>query len=408
MNLGRRAACLAAVCAFAPSCALAAAWTADPSLELTSGASDNYGLPFDRRDRVGLLSMNGGLVASRETESMATRLNANLVSLILRGDLRQSEWQDSLALSHTLKGPVDSFGFDLKTLRDETLQGPASSSDLLIGRGLQRNNSGDASWDHHITERLSTSAVLGGVRARYSTALSGAHDYQNGSGSFSLRYLVDERSSVNASLVHQDYRTLDDGVRALTDSLMMGGSAALSESSNAAISLGAYRSRTSVREAVLACPDSATVCVDGTRIVVAQVGHVARWGVQYNGSWGAQLSERTRVNASAARQQDPSGAGVTVLSDTLRAGVDHAVSETLRGSLAYTRSSARYQGIAGTQASRLQTLAATLDRSVSAQLSLHATLDYKRSTQAFDDAHAHATGITLTLRYEWQRLEAHH
>ncbi len=408
MNLGRGAACLAAVCVFAPSCAQAAAWTADPSLELSSGGNDNYGLAFDRRDRIGWLSMTGGLVASRETENMTTRLNASLVGLLLRGDRRQNEWQDSVALSHTLKGPVDTFAFDAKTSRDETLQTPSSSADLLIGRGLQRDTSGDASWDHRITERLGASAVLGVVRARYSASLAGAHDYQNGSGSVSLRYLLDERTSVNATLAHQDYRTLDDGVRVLTDSLTLGGGRALTETSNAALSLGAYRSRSSVLQAVLACPGNASECEGGSAIVVAQVGHLARWGVQYNASFDDQLSERTRVSMAAARQQDPSGAGVTVLGDSLRAGIEHASSETLRGSLTYTRSSARYQGIAGGQASRLQTLAATLSKSLSPQLSLRATADYKRSAQAFDSARAHAAGISLTLRYEWQRLEARH
>ncbi len=408
MNLGRGATCLAAVCALVPSCAQAAAWTADPSLELSSGANDNYGLAFDRRDREGSLSMTGGLVASRETENTATRLNAGLAGLLLRGDRRQNEWQDSVAVSHTLKGPVDTFSLDAKTTRDETLQTPSSSADLLIGRGLQRNTSGDARWDRRFTERLDGNFVLGVARARYSTSLSGAHDYQNGSASASLRYLLDERDSVTASLAHQDYRTLDDGVRVLSDSLTLGGSRALSETGNVSATVGAYRSRSSVLQAVLACRDNVATCSGGNAVVVAQVGHLARWGLQYNASADEQLTERTRFEASAARQQDPSGAGVTVLSDTWRAAVAHAASETLHGSLTYTRASSRYQGIAGGQASRLQTLAATLSKDLSTQVSLRATADYKRAEQAFDGARAHAAGITLTLRYEWQRLEARH
>ncbi len=406
MNLGRGAACLAAVCVFVPGSAQAALWAADPSLELSSAANDNYGLAFDRRNRVGLVSMTGGLVASRETETMATRLNANLVGLLLRGDLHRNEWQDSLTLSHTLKGPVDTFSFDAKMARDETLQTPLSSADLLIGRGLQRDTTGDASWEHHLTERLSATGALAIVRTRYSASLFGAHDYQNGSGSYSLRYLLDERDSVNTSVAHQDYRTLDNGVRSMTDSISVGGTRALSETSTAAVSVGAYRSRSSVVQAVLACPGNAVSC--STPVVVSQVGRMARWGGQYNASWDGRFTELTHFNASAARQQDPSGAGVTVLSDTLRAGVDHSFSETLTSALAYTRSSARYQGLSGGPASRLHTLTASMSTQVSPQLSLRATADHKRSAQAFDGLHAHSTSITFTLRYDWQRLEAHH
>ena len=406
MNLGRGAACLAAVCVFVPGSVQAALWAADPSLEVSSAANDNYGLAFDRRDRVGLVSMTGGLVASRETETLATRLNANLVGLFLRGDLHQDEWRDSLSLSHTLKGPVDTFAFDAKTARDETRQAPASSADVLIGGGgLQRDVTGDASWEHRLTERLSTTGALAIARKRYSATLLGAHDYQDGSGSASLRWLLDERDSVNASVTHQDYRTLDNGVRSMTDSLDLGGSRALSETSHAAVSVGAYRSRSSVVQPVLACAGNAASCA--TPIVVAQVGHVARWGAQYDASYDGSLTELTRLSASAARHQDPSGAGVTVLSDTLRLGLDHACSETLTSALSYTRSSSRYQGLTGGQASRLQTLTASMSKQLSPQLSLRATADHKRSAQAFDGLHAHSTSIAITLRYEWQRLEAH-
>ena len=405
MNRGRGAACLAAVCVMAPAPARAASWAADPSLEVSSAANDNYGLAFGRRDRVGLVSMTGGLVASRETESMATRLNAELVGLALRGDLHRDEWQDSLALSHTFSDPIDTFAFDAKSTRDETLQTPVSSADVLIGRGLQRQAGADASWQHQLTERLSASGALALDRARYSASLAGAHDYQNGSASTSLRYRLDERDSVNANGVHQDYRTLDDAVRSMTDSLTVGGSRSLTETSNASVSLGAYRTRTSVLAAVLACPAGAATCT--VPIVVARTGRSARWGAQYNASYEGRLTPLTKLSARAVRQQDPSGAGVTVLADTLRAEIDHSYSETLSGSLSYTRSSSRYEGIAGGQVSRLQTLSAAVSRQVSPQLSFRATADYQRSAAAFEGLRAHAASVAITLRYEWQRLEAH-
>lgn len=404
MRAGRGAACLAAVGILVPAAAQAALWAADPSVELTSGADDNYGLAFDHRHRVGLVSMTGGLVAARETENTTTHLDAKLVGLMLRGDLRQNEWQDSLVLSHAVTGPTDSFGLDLKTSRDETLQTPVSSADVLIGRGLQIDAGGHASWDHRLTERLGVSGVLGLDRRRYSASLAGAHDYQDGSGVVSLRYLLDERGSVKASLAHQDYRTLDNDVRSFTDSLTVGGSRALSETSNASVSLGAYRNRSSVVQAVLACGDAAC----SHPVVVARTGHVARWGVQYDASYGGSLTERTRVGLSAARQQDPSGAGVTVLGDSLRASLEHAVSETLTGSLSVTRSTSRYEGVVGGQASRLQTLAATLSKTLSPRLTVRANVDVRRASQAFDGLHAHAASASITLRYEWQRLEAHH
>ena len=404
MNASRRVAYLAAVCVIAPGAAQAASWTANPGLELTSGADNDYGLAFGHPNRVGLASMKGDLVAARETENEATHLDASLVGLLLRGDLRQNEWQDSIALSHTVSGPVDSFGFDAKTTRDETLQTPVSSADVLIGRGLQRDINGDASWNRHITERLGTTTVVGLDRHRYSASLGGAHDYQNGSLSTSLRYLLDERDSVNARLAHQDYRTLANDVRSFTDSLSAGGTRALTENSNAGISVGAYRSRTTVLERLLACADAAC----GRPIVVAQVGHVARWGVQYDASFDGQWSELTRLALSAGRRQDPSGAGVTVLDDTLHVSLDHAWSETLTGSASATRSTSRYLGSADGQGSRLQTLAASLTKLISPRLSLRANADYRRSTQVSDGLHAHSASVSLTLRYEWQRLEAHH
>ena len=404
MNAGRMAACLAAACVFVPAAARADAWNADPSLELTSGGDDNYGLAYGRPDRVVLSTVTGALVASRETEAMATHLHASLVGLVLRGRTHQNEWQDNLGLTQTLAGPVDSFQFDARTTRDETLQTPVSSADVIIGRGLQLDAGGDASWDHHFTERLDASTALGFDRRHYSESLAGAHDYQDGSASLQLRYLLDERSSVNANLAHQDYRTLANDVRSFTDSLSVGGSRALSETGNASLSLGAYRSRSAVTQPVRACSDAACT----TLAVVAQVGHSARWGIQYNASYSSQVTELTKVSASAARQQDPSGAGVTVLSDTLQAGLDHAWSETLSGSLNVTQSTSRYEGLVGGSSSRLQTVGAVISKLLSQQLSLRANLDYRRSTDAINDLNAHSAAVSLTLRYEWQRLEAHH
>ena len=406
MNLGRGAACLAAVCVFMPGSAQAALWAADPSLEVSSGVDDNYGLAFDRRNRVGVGSMTGSLGASRETETSTTRLDATLVGLLLRGDIHQNEFQDRLSLTQTLAAPVDTFAFHAKSVRDETLQTPSSSADVLIGRGIQRNVDGDATWAHHVTERLSTSATLAIDRTRYSASLAGARDYQNGSGSVSLSYLLDERDSVNANLVHQGYRTLDNGTRSLTDSLTLGGSRALSETSSVSATLGAYRNRSTVLQAVLVCLDGTAACTQP--VVVAQVGRLARWGAQYNASYGGQLTERTKVSASAVRQQDPSGAGVTVVSDTLRAGLEHSASETLSGALAFTHSTARYQGLVSGQASRLDTVEASMKKALSPQLTLRANMVYRRSEAPFDGLRANSLSASVTLRYEWQRLEAHH
>jgi hypothetical protein len=410
MSLSHRAACLAAVCVLHPSTAQAALWAADPSIELSSGANDNYGLAFDRKNRAASASMSGGLVASRQTENVSTSLNANVVGLELRGDLHQDEWQDSATLSHTVTDPVDSFAVSAKTTRDDTRQTPGGSADLLIGRGLRRNADATANWSHALTERLTATGDLDIDRTHYSSNLLGARDYQNGSVSASLRYLVDERSSANASVAHQDYRTLDNLVRSLSDSLSVGATRALSETSTASLSLGAYRARTTALQPVLVCPGVVSACQDGavSPIVVLQAGHSARWGLQYSASYTGQFTELTKFSASAGRQQDPSGAGATVRSDTLRASVDHAFSETTNGTLAWNRSASTFLGgIGGTQ-SRLQTLGLLISKALSPQVTLRANVDYKRSSQSLASLDAHSASFALTLRYEWQRLEAHH
>ena len=409
MNLGQRAGFLVTVCAFSPLPAQAALWAMDPSMEMACGANDNYGLAFDRGNRVASVSLNGGLVASRLTENASTSLTANLVGLGLRGDLHQNEWQDSFVLGQTLTGPVDSLAFSARTTRDDTRQTPGGSADLLIGRGLQRNADVTANWSHVLTERLTATTGLDVARTRYSSNLVGARDYQNGSASAALRYLVDERSSVTANVAHQDYRTLDDAVRSLSDSLSLGGTRALDETSNASLSLGAYRTRTTALQPVLVCAAERVACELGrvSPIVIVQAGHVARWGLQYSASYNGQFTELTQFAAGAGRQQDPSGAGATVRSDTLKASIDHAFSETVNGTLAWSRSTSTFlDGIGGTQ-SRLQSLGLLVSKALALRLTLRANVDYKRSSQSPARLDANATSFAVTLRYEWQRLEAH-
>ncbi len=403
-----RAATLAAVCALAAAPARAALWTAEPSVELACGANDNYGLAFDRRNRVATMAVTGSLLGTRATEAGATSLDAKLVGLALRGDLHQNEWQDSVTLDHKFAGPLDSFEFSGATARDDTRQIPGGSVDLLTARGLQRSNQATGDWTRALSERLSVVTGLGYQRTRYSAGLAGAHDYRNASGSASLRWLADERSSVNASASHQDYRTLDGGVRSQTDSLTFGGSRAFSETQSASLSLGAYRSRTTVKQAVLVCSLSCQEGLAGVSVLL-ETGRSARWGLQYNAGYGGALTETTKLAVSAARQQDPSGAGATVRSDTLRASLDHAFSETLSSSLNWTLSRAAYLGVQSGPSSQLQGLGLLLAKNLSPRWTLRANADWRRSAESLSGAHAdaHASSVAITLRYEWQRLEAH-
>ena len=409
MTPSRRLAALAAACSLVPSAAQAAWWTLDPSVELSGGANDNYGLLVGSKNRVGTASMTGGFVASRQTENSSTGLTANLVALALRGDTHQNEFQDSIALSQSLAGPVDSFTLNAQWSRDDTLQTPTSSGDLLIGRGLQRHESATGGWTRQLTERLGVVSNLSIERARYSQALVGAKDYQDGSATAALQYVVDERTTANVSASHQDYRALDESVRSLTDSLTAGFARDLSETGNLSLNLGAYRTRLRAPHEVLVCPVDVVLCEIGLAapVVVADGGRSTRWGLQYSGAYNAQFTETTKGAASISRQQAPSGAGVTVRSDLFRASLDHAWSERTAATLAYTRSGSTYQGVGQQPSSTLQTLGLQLSQALSPQMSVRANVDYKRSSEAFTALSAHSASFTITLHYDWQRLEAH-
>jgi len=398
-------AAIAAACALAPVLppSHAAAWGVDRSLEWGVDANDNYGLPVGQTNRVAAMSLTGGVGAGRRTENSQTRLEARLTGQALRGDLHQGEVDGNLSFSHAVTAPRDEFAWNAAKTQDTTLQTPLSSADLLLGRIRRRTENVTATWTRRLSERWSTTGSLALDRAIYSQRVSGAVDYRNLTLAANSQFRLDERSTLSARLSHADYRTLEGGSRALTDSLGAGLSRNFSATASAGVNIGRYRTRSEALQPVRVCPVQADLCQAGivSYIVIDQLGSTLRWGLQYSGSGSLQLDERSRVSFSASRQQDPSGAGVLVRSDTLAATLAHAFTPTLDGTFAYTRSRSTYEGLVTAPQPRLQTLAAQLSKALAPDTTLRAEFRHTRSDEPVSGRHAHANSLSLVLRVEW-------
>jgi hypothetical protein len=414
MNPARRATVCGALSGAAalslliPCAAYAEWWTVERHLETTLGTNTNYLLVPDPSNSVSTLSLTGGLLASRQTESSATRFNAGLTAFGLRGLPGQNYIDGSVGLSQTLMAPRNSFNVSGSFVQDTTFDIANGSTDVALGRGQRRTELASGSWSHAFSERLSGSVQGSISRVVYGEQLATASNYRNASLSLGTQYQLDEVDSLNAQIGRSDYRTLDALTRSTTENYSVGLSRALSERSNLSASLGRYASQTTALQPVLVCPLQASLCQAGlvAYVLVQRAGQSSSSGWQYSLSYAYKIDEVTDFAFSAGRQQAPSGTGLVVLSENVSASLGHAFSPTLNGSASYALSKSLYEGVANAPSPGLQTVGVSLSAQLAPQLSVSGAYKYNRSNESHFALSAHSNSLSFTLRYDWPRLEA--
>jgi hypothetical protein len=376
-------------------------------LESSVETNDNYGLSATRGDAVNTLSVSGAFGAARLTETAATRIDAGLSALKLSGGSAQDHrFEGRLNLGQTLSAPQDSFTFGVNAAQDETFNVARNSSDIALGRGRRRSAGGTAAWSHAFSERLSASVQTGMSRTGYGQ-LADASSYQNASLSNGLQYRLSETDSVNVNVGGSRYRTLDEHNRSSTTDFNLGWSHAISERSNASLSIGGYRTSTTALQPALACPLQFSLCAAGLVpfIVVQRPGQSSRRGLQFSTSARQRFDELTDIGFSASRQQAPSGAGLVVRSDSASITLSRALTPELGVSLTYLEARTVFEGVSDAPRPRSQTFNALLTQALSSQLSTRAGYQWSRSSEARSGSSAKANIFNATLKYEWPRLE---
>ena len=382
-------------------------WVVENSLASRYETNDNAALAQSSPGSMNTLSLSTAWAAARRTESSATRMNAAVTSLSQWGPGAQDRVDGQLGLGQSLSDTLNSVNLGLQYLQD--FNSTVGNNDVTVGRGRRRSRTLSGAWARSLTERVSVNTQLSLERTAYGQALAGATDYRNTALSGSLSYRLTEVDTLSLDASHSDYRTEADTNRSTTDQVGLGVSKVLSDRNSASLSLGLYRTQTQALRSRLVCPLADSFCDAGfvSPVVATDRVYTTGQGLQFSLSERYQFDETTDFSFSAARQQLPSGAGLVVRSDTLRASVSHAFSPTVNGAVNYAQSRSTYLGLdASAPRPAQQNLAVWMTRQLAADLSLQLSYQFSRAHGAFAGQDARSNSVSVSVSYDWPKFDA--
>ncbi|GAB4556600.1 MAG: hypothetical protein Tsb007_15120 [Rhizobacter sp.] len=390
-----------------PQAAHAEQWVLENSLATRYESNDNAALVHNSAGTMNTLSLSSALAASRKTENSATRLNALVSSVRQWGPGEQDRVDGRLGLEQTLADPLNSFRLGTQYLQD--FNSTVDSADVTVARGRRRTKTLSGAWSRSLSERVSAELETTLDRTAYGMPPPQAVDFRNDSLSAGISYRWAELTSVNLNASHSKYRTEADTSRSTTDQISLGFSHAWSERNSLSLSLGSYRTRTAGLRSRLVCPLAPSFCDAGfvQPVVSFERAYTSGRGLQFNLSQRYQLDERTDLAFSAARQQAPSGAGVVVRSDTLRASASHSFSDLLKASASYSQSRSTYESLEGSSLRPAQqSFSLSFSRQLAADLSVQAGYQFSRADGVAPGQGARANSVSVSLQYDWPRFDA--
>lgn len=382
-------------------------WVVENSLASRYESNDNASLAQSSPGTMNTLSLSSALAASRKSETAATRLNAAVTSLSQWGAGAQDRVDGQLGLGQSLSDTLNSFNLGFQYLQD--FNSTVDNADVTVGRGRRRTKTLSLGWSRSLSERVSANTQLNLDRTGYGQPLSAAQDYRNTTLSAGLSYRLSEVDTLSLDASRADYRTEADTNRSTTDQVGLGISRVLAERNTASLSLGVYRTKTQALRSRLVCPLAVQFCNAGfvQPVLATERAYTSGQGLQFSLSDRHQIDETTDLSFSASRQQVPSGAGVVVRSDSVRASVGHSFSPTLSASVGYSQSRSTYQGLEGATARPAQqNLSVSLTRQLASDLSLEASYQFSRADGAFPGQGARSNSVGVLLKYDWPRFDA--
>ncbi len=389
----------------APLAVRAEQWTLDNKLSTRHEVNDNAPLAVHPPGTMKTLSLSTQLQASRRSENASTGVRAAMTAVEEQGPGSNDRLDGQWGLTQTFDDPLHSLDLSANYLQD--INNQIENSDVLVGRSRRRSSLVSARLSRQFSPRIG--GHLQGSFDRTRFGATGGSDYRNGSLGGGLSYRPTELQTWSLTLSQGRYRTEAGTYESTTDQLSIGWSQAVTERYNLSLSIGGYRSRNEGLRYVRACelspPSACELDPRFYRFVAEPVAETKR-GLQFNLSSRFQFNETTDFSLSAAREQSPSGVGVVARRDTFNAQLGHSFSPVTTGSLGFARNRALYGSFGGDVTRSEESLALSITRRLSDDLSLQAGATHRRAhgSQMAGDARSSSFAVSLSL--DWPRLDA--
>jgi hypothetical protein len=277
---------------------------------------------------------------------------------------------------------------------------------LVNGEAAVRRDAltGDLAWTRHLTETLDAELDLDALHVRFGAPSGNASlvSYKNASVAPGLSWQLSERDHLVLSVSGGQYDSLDGSTRSRTLQSQLGYDRALSETWSLKLTGGYTRQQNRLHFDI---PELVFIPGLGFVIVEVPVGVESQVDTPVYSAKLTRTGERLTVNASATRQETPTGFAFLSRQTIYDLQLSYALSERWSASLHEYWLSEHDPSLQGTYFDRTVN---SVTADLSYQLSEHYTLDVALSrvdeTLSATDLHIANNQITLTLNYKFNHI----
>lgn len=393
----------------ATSTACAESYSIESSSNVSVEANDNLNLQPHPAGTVRTLAVSTTVGASRRAENSATLLNATVTALQQWGRGGNDRIDGGIGVTQSFNDALNTVSASVQYSQD--FNNTVQNADVTVNPGQRRTTTVSANWGRALTERLSANTQVSASQTSYgqqTSAVVASNNFRNASVSAGLSYAVTEIDTVSVQTSHSDYRAVGGGNRSSTNEVSVSASHVLGERSSASLQLGVYQTDNSSPRIRFVCPTALLLCELGLvpLIQIRDQATTSGTGLSYGATYRYQFGETSSLSLSLGSQQSPSGAGGVVQNKSLSLNFGHSFSETLNGALSFALSRSTSQALVLSQRSQRKTVALSLSKQLSRDLSLQSNYQWTEGNNAGGTDTAQSNSIGVALKYDWPTFQA--
>ena len=392
-----------------PSPARAESYSIESSSNVSVEANDNLNLQPHPAGTVRTLAVSTTVGASRRAENSATLLNATVTALQQWGRGGNDRIDGGIGVTQSFNDAVNTVTASVQYSQD--FNNTVQNADVTVNPGQRRTTSVSVGWGRALTERLSANTQVSASQTSYgqqTSAVVASNNFRNASVSAGLSYAVTEIDTVSVQTSHSDYRAAGGGNRSSTNEVSVSASHVLGERSSASLQFGVYQTDSNSPRIRFACPSALLLCELGLvpLIQIRDQATTSGTGLSYGANYRYQFGETSSLSLSLGSQQSPSGAEGVVQNKSLSLNFGHSFSETLNGALNFALSRSTSQALVLNQRSQRKTVALSLSKQLSRDLSLQSNYQWTEGNNAGGGDTAQSNSIGVALKYDWPTFQA--
>jgi hypothetical protein len=384
--------------------AAAQSWTVLTSAQARAESTDNPSLLPGGGDTLNTTTVSASAKSTRSTEATRTRADLELVASPSNRETA-ARANGSVLLSHTLEAMRHNASISLNLRQEQIGNRAATASDVALGRGRRISSDADLGWGYALHERLSAQLRWTDTRTRFAQVAPDASDLQSHSASAALSYLAHETGSLGLTASRTQTSQQAGVSQARIDNIGLSAGTQWGERTSLSLSAGWSRTARQFRAQRLVCPLPISYCNAGlVPFVSAPLSlNTSNTDVQYSASLAQRLDEVSGLGVSVSRALSPGGFGVG-LEDTFNLNWNRSFSDTTTGLLSFAESRSRFDGPTPRAPSRLRSVALSLSKALSPDLSLNAGWQQRAYEEPGTRSRGVSRQVSIWLQYQGPRV----